>query len=186
MKRLFIAVPVKFEEKTLDHISKIKEQLYHENIRWVDTDNVHITLKFLGDTPEDLIEEIDESLREIVQNFSVTSLDIKDLGVFPNKHRPRVIWLGLSENEILTGLFKEIEEKMQDLGYEPEHRAFSPHLTLGRVKFLRNLRLLERLLSEYEGFYFQKLPVKKIVLYESILRPQGAQYIPLGTYVLQE
>ena len=185
MKRLFIAIPVEFQAKTIEHINDIKDELWSEKIRWVDTGNVHLTLKFLGDTPEELIDEIDASLNEIVENFSATSLNINGLGVFPNIHRPRVIWLGLSENEILSELYAQIEKQMQVLGFEPENRPFSPHLTLGRVKFLHNIRQLDRLIAKYKNFHFQDLPVKKVILYESILRPQGPLYTALGTYNLQ-
>ncbi len=184
-KRLFIAIKVKFDPDTYKAFHYIQDQLYREKIKWVDVDNVHLTIKFLGDTDEDLIPEIKNALEDLTQGFNSTRLKMRSIGVFPNLQRPRVLWIGLEDNETVSQLAKSIDEAMTTLGYEPEQREFKPHITLGRIKFLRDRRTLQQLIDKYDGHYFQDIPVEEIILYESQLRREGPVYTALGKFPLK-
>ena len=184
-KRLFIAVKVKFDHDTLKAYHYIQSQLEGEKIKWVDPHNVHMTIKFLGDTDEGLIDEIKLRLDDIARSFPPTQLNMKSIGVFPGMYRPRVLWLGLEYEPIVWQLAATIEEAMETLGFEPERRDFKPHITLGRIKFLRDKRALQYLLDKYKNYFFQQIPVKEIILYESELQPTGPVYTPLGRFSLK-
>ncbi len=183
-KRLFIAVKVKFGQETTKAFHYIQRQLEREKIKWVDPDNVHLTIKFLGDTDEELIDDIKQSLENITQAFPPTRLKMKSMGVFPGMHRPRVLWLGLEHDPVVWQMAATIEQAMTSLGFEPEERDFKPHITLGRIKFLRDRRTLQHLLDKYNNHFFQEIPVDKIILYESQLQPSGPIYTPLGRFRL--
>ena len=184
-KRLFIAIDIKPDRDTLNHIHRIQNRLSDEAIKWVDTSGIHLTLKFLGETDEALIPEIEEKLRQIASTHKSTRLEMRSMGVFPNPQRPRVIWLGMTSDGILSDLVKRIDNRMQELGYQPEEREFKPHITLGRVKFLKNRKNLQKLLDTYSQTYFQDIPVDEIILYESQLTPKGARYTALARFKLQ-
>ena len=183
-KRLFIAVKVKFDQDTTKAFHYIQSQLEREKIKWVDPHNVHLTLKFLGDTDEGLIDDIKQNLENITQAFPPTRLEMKSMGVFPGVHRPRVLWLGLEHDPVVWQLTAAIEEAMTSLGFEPEEREFKPHITLGRIKFLRDRKALQHLLDRYNDHFFQDIPVDEVVLYESQLQPSGPIYTPLGRFPL--
>ncbi len=176
MKRLFIAVKIEPQRDLLIAFEEFKNKLSRERIKWVNPDNLHITLKFLGDTDEKSIEAIKDTLSEIAAKHPKTIMTIRGSGVFPNQHRPRVLWFGIERNEKLKDLAGDIDDAMAELGFEPETRAFKPHLTIGRVKFVDQLGRLKKLLDKYRNVHFQDTGVNEIVLFESKLHPQGPQY----------
>ena len=184
-KRLFIAVKITPDTDTLNHIYRIQQRLEHEKIKWVDTNGIHITLKFLGDTDEQLIPQIEQQLQQIATKHKTTSLTLQDIGVFPNEQRPRVLWIGTNPNTELQKLAQDIDNAMEKLGYEKEQRPFKPHITLGRIKFLKDKRSLHKLLEQYKDKYFQDNNIDQFILYESTLTPKGAKYTALKTFKLQ-
>jgi 2'-5' RNA ligase len=183
-RRLFIAIKVSPDADTLNHIYRIVKRLEGEAIKWVDFSGIHLTLKFLGDTEPELIPEIKEALANLAQFHKSMNLKMEGIGVFPNPNKPRVLWLGLEQDEKLTQLAKHIEKEMEKIGFEPEQKEFKPHITLGRIKFIRDLRNLQKLLDQYKDKYFQDVAVEEIILYESTLTPAGARYKALAKFKL--
>ena len=179
MHRTFIAVKIKPEERLSQFINTLKQELREEKIRWVDPENIHITLAFLGDTNEDDISGIKEMLKTRCSGFGEVDFILKGAGVFKNLNDPRVIWTGLDKAETLSELHKIIIKGIIEIGIESEDRDFRPHLTLGRVKWINNKSRLKDLIERFAGTEFQDVIVPEVVFFESILNHEGAVYKPL-------
>jgi RNA 2',3'-cyclic 3'-phosphodiesterase len=146
------------------------------DIKWVTPLNLHITLKFLGNTAETALPEIQDSLRNAVLSYSPFCINIYGIGVFPNRKYPRVIWTGIEDSDILKNMKKDIENAMTVHGYQKEDRDFSPHLTLGRVRSQKGViaTLLE--LDKFQTKDFGVTKVDGVTLMRSELKPQGPEY----------
>ena len=183
MIRCFIAIQIpqeiKFEiESYLSQLKRISP-----SIRWVKITGLHITLKFLGEIEKDLLDKIRSSLKSISNIFQPFDISIMDCGTFPNKKRPRIIWLGIEPDadNMLIKIYQWLEESLVPFGFEKEQRKFTPHLTIGRIKFPDNM---DKLLGfiEKEPFPKKQFSVEEIVLMQSILKPTGAEYQIIDKY----
>lgn len=184
MKRIFIAVRTNHEGSLMRMISSLRTLLGNENIKWVDPAGIHITLAFLGDTAEERIKILDRMLRARCAGFGDFDFILSGAGVFGGRSDPRVLWVGISQAERLHSLYDVISEGLRESGFEIEDRNFRPHLTLGRIKSVSDPERLRAVVKKYEGREFQKVRVKEIVLFESILKKTGPLYIPIGIYPL--
>jgi 2'-5' RNA ligase len=184
MKRIFIAVKVIPEAALLSLISSLKAGLKNEDIRWVDHENIHITLAFPGNTDEEKIAEIDSVLEKKCEGFGKFELKIRGAGVFKSQSDPRVIWAGIEPLERLDQLNLLIKNSLAEAEVRLEDRPFKPHLTLGRIKNLRPGNTLSDLINKFKESDLQIVPVNEIIMYESILRQQGPLYKPLEKFQL--
>jgi 2'-5' RNA ligase len=156
-------------------------RLTHADVRWVSPEKIHLTLKFFGNIEESRIDSIFKSIEESVQNTLPFSLKVRGVGAFPQMKNPRVIWMGLvNGSEALISLQKQIEDQLEKIGFQPEDRPFHPHLTLGRMKSSRGKNELVRRMEKHKEEEFGDLPVERVVLFKSDLRPSGPIYTPLG------
>lgn len=147
------------------------------DIRLVKTDNIHLTLLFLGDVNEDDIPFIKEALNDACSVYAPFRVCLKGAGVFPNKRRPRVLWLGLEgELERLSLLRANLEERLEPIGIKKEKRGFKAHLTLGRFKKKVPDYLLKELLEKHANFVSEEWLLDELILFRSILKPTGAEY----------
>lgn len=183
--RTFIAVELPEEIKK--KIGEIQAPLKRTNafVSWVKPGNIHVTLKFLGEVPEERIEEVFEATEKAVEGAERFTMSLKGMGGFPNLKRPRVIWIGTgSGEEALSLLAKRIEEEMEKIGFPREKRGFSPHFTIGRVKSPKNI---EQLAARVESSDFQteEIEVAEVVVMKSQLTPSGAIYTPQKTIRLK-
>ncbi|PLX10690.1 MAG: RNA 2',3'-cyclic phosphodiesterase [Marinilabiliales bacterium] len=176
MKRTFIAIKIPLSKETLEFIGEIKLQLKDERIKWVDSWNVHLTLFFLGDTDENLISEIVDLLADKLKSFKNFNLMCKGVGVFKDMQNLRAFWFGLEENETLLNLKKIVNQVLNSFGFETENKKFKPHLTLGRIKYLNNKRLLSEIIENYKDQTIQEIAVNEVIIYESKLTPKGPIY----------
>jgi 2'-5' RNA ligase len=173
--RTFIAIELPAETRSYLFQSgqKMAENIPDRVVRWVAPENMHLTLRFLGDTPEDKLPVISAELDAITQDFQPFTLHLDELGCFPNRKRPRVIWAGLSgQLKPLNALQSRIEKAVQSLGWEAENRPFRAHLTIGRVK---DSSQAARLTWE-QPLEKQVIPAAAVNLIESQLRPSGPVY----------
>ncbi|MDO9288053.1 MAG: RNA 2',3'-cyclic phosphodiesterase [Thermodesulfovibrionales bacterium] len=177
--RCFIAIELPHEIKR--NIDTYVEQLKatKADVKWVPAKNLHLTLKFLGSTPEELLTEINKKLSSIAKLHDRFTCRIFGAGVFPNIKQPRVIWLGIKDAEEMIKLQKNADESMAELGFKKEDREFNPHLTIGKVRSPKNKDMLIKELATLKGVDFGKIEVKNIVLMKSDLKPSGAEYIKL-------
>ncbi|MBM3132253.1 MAG: RNA 2',3'-cyclic phosphodiesterase, partial [Chloroflexi bacterium] len=130
--RAFIAVELPAELKS--ELSRLIAKLrpgHERSVKWVDPEGIHLTLKFLGNVSTEKIVDITQAIESASTNVRPFSLEMDGLGAFPNLKLPRVAWVGVSGDiRIVTGLQKKIDESLVPLGFSPEAKAFSPHLTL--------------------------------------------------------
>jgi len=182
MIRSFIAIKITPDEEFLDAFSLLKDQLSDEKINWVDTKNLHLTLKFLGNITEQELNNIQNELAKVKLvkpfKFHVGGIQlIKDL------KNPRVIYSEIKAENNLFQLAEEIDLRLSKLGFERD-KKFLPHLTLGRIKFLKRKDLLGSILNDLKNVYFQQAECNEFYLYKSTLTPSGPIYKVLKTYKL--
>ncbi|OPX31463.1 MAG: 2'-5' RNA ligase [Candidatus Latescibacteria bacterium 4484_181] len=178
--RTFIAVEI--SKSVRDQISRLEQHLRKEGAKvgWVRPENLHLTLKFLGNVQSVRIEDVVGATQDAVQGIKPFALFFSGLGAFPSLKRPRVIWIGVEEGAVSLGrIQKELEEKLFQRGFAREEREFSPHLTIGRVKSQKGIGGLVSKLEKTQ-FESEKMWVEQIVVMRSDLKPTGAVYTPLG------
>jgi 2'-5' RNA ligase len=184
MKRIFIAVKIDPGVVLQNMISAFRTGLTDEKIKWAESENFHVTMAFLGDTAEDKIKTIIKMLKSACEGFGEFEIVIKGAGLFKNSRDPRVIWTGIEPSEKLNNLHKTVKLGLKETGIVLEERTFNPHLTLGRIKSIRDNEVLKTLLGEYDNLELQKQEVKEVILYESLLFHSGPVYKPLGKFAL--
>lgn len=148
------------------------------DVKWVARDNMHLTLQFLGQVPADTINDVCLAVTEAVAGCEPLELEIRGLGAFPNARRPRTIWLGVAAGrEELATVQKRAQKALKKLGFKPEDRAFSPHLTIGRVRE-GTPELAERIARHTDQPYGRS-PIAEVVVFSSQLGPSGPTYTAL-------
>jgi len=174
-KRVFIAVefPDVVKDKILLFQNELKK-VVSGNVKWVERENFHITLRFLGEIPEEMVENIKKIMDEVVEYFSPFYVSFDIFGAFPSLNSPRVLWIGIKDGlENLQTLYSLLEKRIVTEGFPKEDKSFSPHLTIGRAK--DKIKITQEI----------KMPIKdriyidEIILFESKLTPQGPIYSPL-------
>ncbi|HVO93593.1 MAG TPA: RNA 2',3'-cyclic phosphodiesterase [Terriglobales bacterium] len=184
MVRCFIAVDLDSRVITTisQAIAELKEAVPF--IRWIPPNNFHLTIKFLGKIEQERIHSIATALSQQLEPFPRFSINAKGLGVFPDLRRPKILWVGFI-SERLSVLVKQVELVLQPLGFAPENRPFTPHLTIGRWRhFERPPRTLGVELLKWRDCEFGESFIDQVVLYESILKPDGASYQKLHIVAL--
>jgi len=178
--RSFLAIEL--PKTTLERIAKLQAELKESrvDVRWVSPENIHLTLKFFGNIEESRIDEIVEGVKEPIRACVPFFLQLQGMGAFPHLKDPRVIWVGLvDEGNVLAPLHKEIERRLERLGFPSEGRPFQPHLTLGRLKSSRGKDELIWRIERHTDEPFGAFPVERVVLFRSDLRPAGPLYTAL-------
>jgi len=165
---------------------ELKNILPPNTVRWTAPKNIHLTLHFLGDIETNQLEPISRTVQEVSLNHTPLSLDLANLGCFPNTRRPRVVWVGLSgEIDALAYIQQQLGKALKaSIGFQPESRKYSPHLTIGRVKkgvTQQGLRELGRSLENEipRVGRLSSLPVDFIHFIRSDLKPDGPVYTSL-------
>ncbi len=182
--RAFIAIdlPPSLQTSIELNTSRLRTQLGEDVIRWVPARNMHLTLKFLGNTPIPHLEFIKQMLTRAAGLVPQFDLTIGGLGSFPNPKRIRVIWAGIHAGGDLTDLHREIDSGAASLGYEKDDRPFSPHLTLGRVRQGADERALREIRNSMAAFQLGRIGtarVESVHLYRSDLHTDGSTYTKL-------
>jgi len=166
----------------------LKAQVPPKAVRWTRTESIHLTLQFLGDVAPGKVEAIAEALRGVGAGQAPFTIQLKELGVFPNPGRPRVVWVGVAEpSGALVALQKGVTQALEPLGFEPEKRPYSPHLTIGRADRRagrQDLAEVGELVTRTEVGTLGQVHVEHVVLMKSDLQPGGAVYTPLAVIPL--
>lgn len=186
MKRLFVAVDVRLSEPFQVLSARLKQQLCLDKIVWVDDKLHHLTLRFLGQTPEPYIPPLKQALAKLTAENHAFSLEMNKLGVFGSKHSPQVIWLGFQDFEPFRQLFLQLEPQLSAIGFEPNYGNFVPHLTLGRIKQIQNKKRFWELVTALQPKESQTVCVDSLLLIQSRLTPQGPIYRVLERYPLRK
>jgi 2'-5' RNA ligase len=180
--RAFLAIPLPEVLKTA--IGRLQNDLSGQlgNVRWSRTDQLHLTLRFFAALPQEQLEKVRLSMLSVGSQKRAFTMTSQGLGAFPDPRRPRVLWTGLEPADELQGLYSLLAKSFVASGIADDHPRFAPHLTIGR--FRDKGPDLRGLLSDYAGQTVGRLPVEKLILYESRLHPSGAEHIPLHSVTL--
>lgn len=183
--RLFICMnlPDQILRQVNDLVRDLK--LRGRGVRWVRPEGMHLTLKFLGDTYPDQVDEIATALEQVLAGFKPMTIRVKGLGAFPGYRRPRVFWVGLEDTSgELVRLAKAVDAAMVRLGYPREDRPYSPHLTLGRVKMQNTL---VHIINHMQGTSFDagEFTPDNLIIMRSDLNREYAVYTPIKILSLQ-
>lgn len=181
-RRLFFALNATdpLAESFLPTFKKLKINADKKELtmKWVPPDNFHVTVTFLGETPETEIPKIQAALEDTCKIFNPFDVKIEDVGAFSNEHDARVIWLGVQNKRYLNELKMDLDRNLAERGVivTSEFREYKPHLTIGR---LRNPKSVKDMISPFKRKSFGKIHVQEIVLYESHLQGNFPVYTPL-------
>ena len=175
--RGFIAVDIGAYPKIIDYENEIKKS--GAIIKLVEPENIHVTLKFLGDTEEKLIDDIERIMINSIKNIEPFQIQLKGSGVFPNQNYMKVMWIGIKNGEKIGQIANSIDENISSLGFEKEKRSFSPHLTIARIKAVKNKEKLIQIIEKYQETVFADIQVISIKLKQSQLTPKGPIYTTL-------
>ncbi|MBM3252106.1 MAG: RNA 2',3'-cyclic phosphodiesterase [Candidatus Omnitrophica bacterium] len=177
--RAFIAIEL--NKDIQDSLAKIQSQLRaaRADVKWVKPENIHLTLKFIGNIEIDLVIKIKEILQEISKIFQNVPADLNELGAFPKIKNPRVIWVGMQTGkDKVIAILEELEKRLAEIGIAKEEKEFHPHVTLGRLRSPHNRSDLVAMLEKNIKIPPLNFTIDKIVLFKSALAPQGPIYEP--------
>jgi 2'-5' RNA ligase len=186
--RAFIAVdiPDDIRAAVADAQARLKRAHVAVKVSWTKIDNVHLTLQFLGHVEEATIGRISQALAALTERHAAFDIPVRGVGAFPNAKSPRVLWVGCDDVDgKLKTLARAVQSEMEQFGFEPEHREFSAHLTLGRIKFPKPDTALTRALDSIKNQDFGTMRVEAIHLFESRLHPEGSIYSKLSSHGLK-
>ncbi len=172
--RGFISVDLNEHPKLLRFYSSLKQT--NAPLRMVEVENIHLTMKFLGDMDALLIDKIAELMEQAVKDVKPFTARFEGTGAFPNTNYMKVIWIGMKNAEPLINIAEFLNEELQSIDFRKEKRGFSPHITLARVKGSRNKEKIQQLLRENENTIFGEQLIDNIRLKKSILSPKGPTY----------
>jgi len=188
--RVFIAIDI--DEKIKKALSSLQKQLAVQadiekpDVKWVKVDNIHLTLKFLGEVKAEKIADLCNIVAEAAQKHKSFELGIESVGYFGNRSA-RILWVGTRDgSDNVSELQEDIEQQLSLAGWPKENRKFSGHLTLCRVKSPKAGRRLAKITDDYKDFKLGILPVYSVSVYQSELTGKGPVYTVLGRYKLEK
>ena len=179
--RLFVALEIPAAVR--DNLATLIKDLRNldQKSRWVRPENLHVTLKFIGEAPSDKLEAIRSALGGVRAGQAV-EMDFRGLGFFPNEKHPRVLWANVEASAHLKSLAAEVDHALEILGVPREQRAFTPHLTLARFPSPRIPERLRNAIQQNITREFGPLRTTEFHLIESKLKPSGAEYTRLAFF----
>lgn len=186
VKRTFLAAKVDAGPELVQLAGILQRELTGERINWVAPENYHVTLRFLGDTPDQMVRYISGMVRQFPEIFRKSSGTIEGLGTFEQNRIPSVLFAQMNGLPLLDEIAGFVENKIQGMGFLAETRSFKPHLTLARTRNLKDARHFFQVVEKLSPFFNQEVTVEKIIYYESILSPGGPEYKSLETVFLPE
>lgn len=183
--RAFLAFDL--TEEVTESLAAVQQQLAARNlkIKWVAPENIHLTIKFLGEISPAAVDSVTQAAAAAAGRTVPTTSIVRGLGVFPNLKRPSVIWAGLAgDTGPLFELQADLEERLAEAGFPKDKRAFRAHLTIGRIKSPINARRLAEAMADCGEMIEKGLPLERLTLYKSDLKPTGAIYTALAAFPL--
>jgi len=179
MIRSFIAFDLN-NEPMLQRFREVQDKLVKTgaDLKLVEPRNIHITMRFLGDIRLTMVDSVHEAMKKV--SFSVFNCEVQGLGVFPDLRYPRVVWAGIRKGaDELKSVFNQLEPNLRQLGFRPDPKGFSPHLTLARVKTGRNKTQLASCVEDLADYDFGVVRADCLRLKKSVLTPKGPVYSTL-------
>jgi 2'-5' RNA ligase len=179
MIRAFFAFDIN-SDLVLKRLSEVQKTLINTgaDLKLVEPQNIHVTMRFLGDIAPDIVDAIYEEMKKVT--FKPFDIELKGLGAFPTLKYARVVWIGIQKGATeLKGVFDQLEPRLQRLGFRPDPKGFSPHLTIARVKSGRNKAELAKQVEEMADYECGMIKADYLKLKKSVLTPKGPIYSTL-------
>ena len=183
--RTFVAIPVspEVQKRAADLIKRLSAS--DANVNWVHPDRLHMTLKFLGDVPNTEVSQVCQAVARAAANRRPFTVKYEGVGVFPNRDRPRVMWIGVKDGmEPLTDLQESVDQNLRTLGFPPERRRFHAHLTVGRLRRSVASKALRDLIDQNEGYSAGIANVSELLVMASFLDKSGPTYDVMARFQL--
>jgi 2'-5' RNA ligase len=187
--RSFIAIELDPEIKAV--INRFENEIKPKapsGLRWVKPDQLHLTLKFLGDITLMQVDSLSGAISRVAAENHTFTLQVRGTGAFPNWRKPRTLWVGINQSDDLTSLFRQLDTEIGTLGFSPEGKPYSPHLTLCRVSDYVDPLMVIPLQKAFDVFAATSLPawrVNEVVFFKSRLQPGGPVYTPISKHGLK-
>ncbi len=185
MKRIFIAVKADPGREIKRMMSDLSSSLSGDRIKWTDMSNIHLTLFFLGDLEEKRIKTLATLVAEACSSAVPFDIEVRGTGIFGKKSDPKVIWAGIEKSGPLDNLYSLLSSALRKGGFTSDTKPFSPHITLGRIKSVKDTGRLFSVTGRYAETHFQNIEVREVIIFESILRPDGPLYRPVSEVTLK-
>lgn len=185
-KRLFVGIPVQIDSPLASLTAAIKKLRIGADRRemefdWAPVENYHITLNFLGETPEEKLTEISDLIAQVADGFPPFETTLRGVGGFPDEHHARVLWIGARKSRLLSQMQTELATAFASIGYPLEERSYIPHMTIART---RKARSTKDLVSPYVRTKFGEMNVTSLALFESVMHGAKTHYEILQTFPL--
>lgn len=177
--RSFVAFDIE-NEAVRNRLAKAQALLIQTgaDVKLVETENIHVTMRFLGDISMGIVEKVFAEMKKT--QFTPFNVHLKGLGVFPNLNYPRVVWVGIADGaDMLRSVFSQLEPQLRGLGFAPDSKGFSPHLTIARVRSGRNKAQLSEFIKKSVEYEFGTIKTECLRLKKSVLSPKGPKYSTL-------
>ena len=177
--RSFIAVDID-DQRVLDSLRDLQRALGETGaeVKLVEVDNLHVTIRFLGDVSQGSVDKICGIMDEI--EFQSFDVELREVGVYPSMTRVNVVWVGIERGNLeLLRIFNQLEQKLEGIGFKPDGRGFSPHITVARVRSGRKIKDLADAVSNMKNMGFGVFNVNSVKLKKSDLTPKGPIYSTL-------
>ena len=181
--RAFLAIDI--DKKLFPKIKDLQKEFEttNANIKYVEIENIHFTLKFFGNINEKTIDEISIAIENVLKEYEPMDIAIEGTGSFPSDDFIKVIWIGIKENPTLIDLMKKLDGEFKKLGFKKE-KNYSPHLTIGRMRSPKNKKEVKEKIATFKNIEIGKMNIAKISLKKSELTPKGPIYSDLKTFNL--
>ncbi|MEI7982752.1 MAG: RNA 2',3'-cyclic phosphodiesterase [Bacteroidota bacterium] len=177
MKRLFAAIKIHPDYEFLKRYQELKQALRHEQIKWVEEQNIHITLHFFGETEDRDMVLIQSVLGRVAEKEEPFRIGLSGLGIFGSSYSPRVIWARIEPVHYLLGFMIELKSALENAGFENDRQNIVPHLSLGRIKELKEKQFFQRMIGQFKDTVSIEEQIGEIFLFESRLYKTGPLYI---------
>ena len=186
MKRLFVAIDFHFDDEFCAYVQNIRMKMSKlDKTTWVQPHLLHLTLKFLGETPEYKIPKIEQIVKAQTAPLAPFDCQIAHLGVFGSHAKPNVLWIGVQAGQTLSVLQQNIETALSALGYKPYYGHFVPHITLGRIHRLDDKNMFWNAIETMQDKFSATMQVQSIKLYESVLQKgYNPKYVQIAAFPL--
>lgn len=181
--RAFLAIDL--DDDLKPKINKIIKEFkgIDTKIKYVELQNLHLTLKFFGDIDSNGLEVLENAIGNVVSEFNPFNIKITGCGAFPNKNHIKVIWVGIDDDSIIRQLHDKLDKEFTDLGFDMD-KKFSTHLTIGRMKSAKNKNQVKEVIEEFDDFEIGEMEVNRISLKKSTLTPAGPIYEDIRIFEL--
>ncbi|MBN2486043.1 MAG: RNA 2',3'-cyclic phosphodiesterase [Bacteroidales bacterium] len=182
-QRLFIAIKPEITPEFSEKINLLKSLAGYTQVKWVSEQNLHLTLYFLGNTPQIKVPAVKEAVLASVAGLKPFGITLKGFGTFGNL-RQRVIWAGVGNSATLSAIAVSLKQNLESVGFVTDNKAFLPHLTIARVKYFLPTKPFGDFIAGNKNTILQRSQINKVFLFESLLKPAGPEYYILESFSL--